>query len=256
MIQIVDDLGNKIKLEKKPERIISLVPSVTKTVADLGGRDRLIAVTNFCKYPEELIADLPKVGGPKKVKTRFIEELNPDLILAVKEENNKEQIELLQQKFPVIVFDVNNVGDAFRMIEIISEILGNPEKGTECVSEIKQGLASLPGDKRKKAIYLIWKEPWMAAGKETFIGSMMHYAGLENIIPGRYPTLNLENLNEAQTVLLSSEPFHFTGKHQKELRLIFPEKNIVLVDGEMFTWYGTMMKKAVKYFEDILNETH
>ncbi len=248
-MHITDDLGNTIILEKVPEKIISLVPSVTKTVADLGGNDKLIAVTKFCKYPKTAVAALPKVGGPKKVKTGLIKTLNPDLIFAVKEENNKEQIEQLQKEFPVVVFNIKNVDDALNMIKTISVILVTPDTGKKFTEEIRAGLENLSLKKSVKTVYLIWKEPWMAAGTETFISSMMEYAAFENIITGRYPVLQLKDMEQAQIILLPSEPFNFTIKHKNELQHIFPEKTIYQVNGEMFSWYGTMMKEAIKYFE-------
>jgi ABC-type Fe3+-hydroxamate transport system substrate-binding protein len=251
-MQISDDLGRPVTLHKKPERIISLVPSVTKTICDLGGEKKLVGVTNFCKYPENIVKKLPKLGGPKKVKTGEIFKLEPDLIFAVKEENSKDQIEELSNHFQVFVFDINSIEDALRMIRTIAVILGNEMTGDQYIDTIKQGLQQLETEKPLKSIYLIWKDPWMAAGNDTFIGSMMKAAGLENIIEGRYPQVTNNDLARAETILLSSEPYHFKEKERKELESLFPDKSIINVDGEIFSWYGTKMKEAPEYFKQII----
>ncbi len=246
-LTFTDDLGNTVNLDKTPERIVSLVPSITKTVADLGGGDKIAGVTNFCKYPETVVAKAKKLGGPKRIKVDAVKELNPDIIFAVKEENNKDQITELGKYFPVFVFDINTVRDALKMIKTIASILDNPGQGEQVVKDISDAFNGYKPCRNETGIYLIWKEPWMAAGKDTFISSMMKVAGFENIIEGRYPVVSMNDLDRADVILLSTEPYHFTGEHKNELQKQFPDKKIFIVNGEIFSWYGTMMLKFIDY---------
>jgi ABC-type Fe3+-hydroxamate transport system substrate-binding protein len=250
MITINDDLNNTISFEKHPQRIVSLVPSLTKTIADLGGSEKLTAVTNFCKYPENVVNILQKIGGPKNVKINEITKIEPDVIFSVKEENNREQIEMLQKRFKVIVFDISTIEDALRMIKTVSVVLGKEEKGTEFVNLINNKLFVLEKKHVKlpsKVLYLIWKNPWMAAGKQTFISSMLDVVGFKNVVEGRYPVVESVDFLNAEIILLSSEPYNFSDKDKVALLKEYPRSRIFIVDGEMFSWYGTMMTQALNY---------
>jgi len=251
---ITDDLGAWIILNKNLGRIISLVPSLTKTIADLGESESLVGVTNFCKYPENVVSKLVRLGGPKKVKINKIKELNPDIIFAVKEENSKEQIEELKKDFNVFVFDIKTVADALEMIKKLGYIFEKSGKSLEITKSIESGFKSLEKNKTFRSLYLIWKKPWMAAGKETFISSMMETAGFINIVDGRYPVVDEKSFNEAELIMLSTEPYHFDVKEVDLLKKEFPEKKIILVNGEMFAWYGTMMMEFLDYVKKLREE--
>ena len=239
-MEFTDHIGRIITLDKEPQRIVSLVPSLTETLADLGLGDRLIGVTRFCKYPKTLVEKLPKIGGPKKVKIDTIMELYPDIIFAVKEENNREQILKLAEHVPVVVFDINTIDDSLAMIKMLGLIFAIDDVANELVSRIKNKINSISsvGGKRR-SVYLIWKEPWMAAGRDTFIGSMMELFGYDNVVLGRYPEIDFSAMEKAETILLATEPFRFTEKERLELQKQFPAKTVTIVDGELFAWYGT-----------------
>jgi ABC-type Fe3+-hydroxamate transport system substrate-binding protein len=208
----------------------------------------LVGVTHFCKLPNQNTQAV-RLGGPKKIKTEELKRLGPDVVLAVKEENSRDQVETFAQWFKVVVFDIISVKDALSMIYTLALLLDNVKTGDHFISLFHEEIQSLPVKKREKSVYLVWKDPWMAAGLETFISSMMEIAGFENMIPGRYPTIDIELIEKAENILLSTEPFPFTEEHVRFFKTLFAQKNVFLVDGEMFSWYGTKMIEAVKYFK-------
>ena len=184
--------------------------------------------------------------------------LQPDLIIANKEENVKEQIELLAEKFPVWLTDVNNYNDALQMIADLGKITQSSEKANSISQSIQEQLSAPIFNKKRKAVYLIWKSPFMTIGGDTFIDSMMQKAGFENTFHHltRYPEIELETIanSDCEIVLLSSEPYPFSQKHVDEMQVALPNKKIIIVDGEMFSWYGSRMLKSGAYFKE-LSET-
>lgn len=234
-------------------RIVSLVPSQTELLYDLGLHDEVVGITKFCGHPEEWKATKAIVGGTKKVDHEVVDALKPDLIIANKEENTKEDVERLMGKYKVWVSDVGSVEGAYEMILSVGDLTGKA-KALEIVSDIKVSFAALPAFKTKKALYLIWKKPWMAAGNDTFIHSMMKLGGFENVIGvRRYPELTDEEMRifDPEVVLLSTEPYPFKDRHVEEVRKMLPGARVVLVDGEMFSWYGSRMVKAARYLEKL-----
>lgn len=231
-------------------RIVSLVPSQTELLHDLGLTDEVVGITKFCVHPGEWRSLKTIVGGTKNVDHEIVESLKPDLIIANREENTKEDVELLMKKYPVWVSDVATVEDACKMILAIADLTGT--NGDDIIQRIKISLSGLPLFERKRALYMIWKKPWMAAGTDTFIHSMMKAAGFENVIDtARYPKLTDEEmvLLDPEVVLLSSEPYPFKEQHVEEVQKMFPAARVVVVNGEMFSWYGSRMLKAAGYFE-------
>lgn len=251
-----DQIGQTILLEKTPKRIISLVPSQTELLYDLGLSDEVIGVTKFCIHPDEWFRSNTRVGGTKQLKIELIQQLQPDLIIANKEENVKEQVEELQKNFPVWISDINNMDDAYEMIEQIGLITGRQETAKNIVSKIKEGFGQLQITNYKlQTVYLIWQKPYMTVGCDTFIHSMLQTAGFQNLfeIEKRYPETNINELIslKPELLLLSSEPFPFKQKHVEELQALLPGTKILLVDGEMFSWYGSRLLKAPAYFRTL-----
>ncbi len=241
-MKIIDDLGRTIHFNKIPEKIVSLVPSLTLTLSDLGLGDYLKGVTRFCKYPETLIASLPKIGGPKNIDLDKIAELNPDVVFAVKEENDKEQVLALAEKIPVVIFDINSFDDSLRMLRTMGEIFNIQLLVSETIQKLTSKIESFKNlGEGSKTVYLIWKKPYMAAGTETYIGSVLKMTGFKNMIPGRYPEVDEQFLQKAETILLATEPYHFKEKDKEELQALYPDKTIKIVNGEFFTWYGTYL---------------
>ncbi len=251
-----DQTGRKIPLNKTPGRIISLVPSQTELLYDLGLHNEVIGITKFCVRPEEWFRTKSRVGGTKQLNIEKIWRLQPELIIANKEENVKEQIEELEKHFPVWISDVRNLQDAFEMINRIGELVTKKETAETLIEQIKTNFSQLQISNRKpQTCYLIWQNPYMSVGGDTFINSMMEAAGFENIFKEqhRYPEIRIEELRILNTelLLLSSEPFPFKQKHVEELQPQLPHTKIILADGQMFSWYGSRLLKAPGYFKEL-----
>jgi ABC-type Fe3+-hydroxamate transport system substrate-binding protein len=219
---------------------------------DLGLDNEVVGITKFCVHPEHWRQTKAIVGGTKNVNVHMVDSLKPDLIIANKEENTKDDVGLLMKNHEVYVSDVRTVDDAYEMMNAIADRTGTSAK--DLVDRIKSSFAALPVFETKTALYLIWKKPWMAAGTDTFINEMMKIAGFENVVRDvRYPSMTselIEQLNP-EVVLLSSEPYPFKDQHVSEVKRLLPASKVMLVDGEMFSWYGSRMVRMAEYFEEL-----
>lgn len=258
-----DQLGRTIKINQAPKRIISLVPSQTELLFDLGLDEEVIGITKFCVHPAHWFKTKTRVGGTKQLNLEKIKSLQPDLIIGNKEENVREQIEELAKNIPVWISDVNNLHDALDMINSVGEIINKQKRASQVIDKIKTSFVHLQttsGSYRDKlkACYLIWKDPYMTIGSDTFINDMLQQCDFENIFQDqmRYPKISLQQLQDfnCQLLLLSSEPFPFKQKHIEEIKPLLPTTKIVLVDGEMFSWYGSRLLKAPSYFQQLQNQ--
>lgn len=250
-----DQIGNVIELKKTPAKIISVVPSQTELLHRLGLNEEVIGITKFCIHPKEWFKTKQRVGGTKQLDLKKIRSLQPQLIIANKEENVKEQIEELSKEFPVWTSDINNMDEALEMIRSLGEIVGKEETAWEIINNITSGFAALKENRTYKVCYLIWKNPYMTVGGDTFINSMMQYCSFINIYADqrRYPSIEIDDLitKEVDLILLSSEPYPFKEKHIDEIKTVLPQAKILLVDGEMFSWYGSRLEKASQYFKKL-----
>ena len=250
-------LKNTTVLIKKPTRIVSLVPSQTELLHFLELELETIGITKFCVHPTSWHREKVKIGGTKNLDIEKIISLEPDLIIANKEENVKEQVEKLAQDFNVWVTDVNNLDDALQMIEDIGSITKKETKASALIQSIKNEfeLNQHHLNVLKKVVYLIWKEPYMTIGGDTFINNMLLQAGFKNIFDHtlRYPEVSVESLQtlKPEYIFLSSEPYPFSSKHLEELQLELPDSKIILVNGEMFSWYGPHLLQAAHYFKQL-----
>ncbi|MFL5742390.1 MAG: ABC transporter substrate-binding protein [Flavisolibacter sp.] len=253
-----DQTGRRMELKAVPKKIISLVPSQTELLFDLGLEDEVIGITKFCVHPQKWFHTKTRIGGTKKLDLEKIRSLQPDLIIANREENEKKQVEELEKYFPVWISDITNLQQASDMILSLGLITGKEEKAKEIADEIKLKFSKLQpsrNERRLKTAYLIWREPYMTVGADTFIHDMLGRVGLENIFSNslRYPQTTIEQLKmlDCQLLLLSSEPYPFTHKHKEEIEPDLPNTKILLVDGEMFSWYGSRLLKAPNYFQEL-----
>ena len=241
-------------MHRPPQRIISLVPSITELLYDLGMLENLVGRTKFCIHPREIFT-IPKIGGTKKVHIDKVIELQPDLIIANKEENDKEQIEALSLHFPVWISDIANFSEAMDMIKRLGRLLAREKQANKIIDTSTSLHKQLQPTRKLSAAYLIWQKPYMTIGKDTYIHDMLHHVGYENIFgeQTRYPSFTLTELKvrQPEIILLSSEPFPFKQSHVDELALIFPNIPIQLVDGEAFSWYGTRFLKTFDYFKNL-----
>ena len=256
---VEDQLGRKVEIPKKIERIVSLVPSQTELLVDLGLREKLVGITRFCVHPKEVYKNVTCVGGTKDASFDRIAALMPDIVIANKEENSKELIEELQDYFSVWVSDVRDFDTAREMISKLGEIFLCDKTADDIINRIHTSWKGIEGVLNCTAAYLIWNSPMMLAGSGTFIDSIIEKIGLSNVtkaFDSRYPEMNIENLQliNPNLILLSSEPFPFKEKHLKEYKETFPNAKILLVDGEMFSWYGSRLIKAGKYMKKLLQE--
>lgn len=257
-----DQLKREIQLNKIPKRIISLVPSQTELLVSLGLEPSIVGVTKFCIHPKHLRMSKKVVGGTKQINLQKIKDLKPDIILCNKEENTKEIIAQLESVAPIHISDIYDLKDCFELIKMYGDIFKAQIKSSELISNIqneREGFKlQIKKSKRKlKVAYFIWKKPWMVAASENFIDVMIREAGFVNVFKEekRYPEIDLKDskLKEADLIFLSSEPFPFKEKHINELQLEFPEKTISIVDGELFSWYGSRLLKSYGYFETLHN---
>lgn len=261
----LDQTGHIVELKQPPQRIVSLVPSQTELLHDMGLEAEVVGITKFCVHPQTWFRSKTRIGGTKSVKSEIIRALQPDLILANKEENLKEEVEALREIAPVWTSDIQNLEGALDMIHGIGKMTDREEKAIAMIAEIRGRFAALEQIvsrsqqvQQLSTAYLIWRNPYMAAGGDTFIHDLLQRCGLSNVLASqlRYPALEPENLYELKPrlILLSSEPFPFKEKHIAELEAAIPGTMAMLVDGEMFSWYGSRLLKATAYFETLADK--
>jgi ABC-type Fe3+-hydroxamate transport system substrate-binding protein len=258
MLTLTDQLGRCVRLSEIPSSIISLVPSQTELLYYLGLDDEIAGITKFCIHPSGKTRQKLKIGGTKQLNIPLIKSLNPDLIIANKEENERLQLEELMEAYPTYVSDPNSLDTALVMIEDIGALTGRKLQSEALSGAIRQqfdSLGALPAKKLTVA-YLIWRKPYMVAGKNTFIDDMLNRCGFTNVFEQqRYPEVTNDMLINAKpdVVLLSSEPYPFRQKHLDEFAKLLPGSMIQLVDGEMFSWYGNRLLYAPGYFITLID---
>lgn len=247
-------MGNEVNFYFPPQRIVSLVPSQTELLFDLGLDDRVVGITKFCEHPPIWQQTKTKVGGTKKLRLSEIDQLRPDLIIGNKEENDRDSINELQRKYPVWLSYIVTFDDALAMITAVGEMVGKSEEAKTMADAIEikfQGLKKKSGS----VLYLIWRSPWMAAGTSTFINSIICLLGFTNVVTKqRYPEITIEEMKSMNPdyIFLSSEPFPFNKEHIAELKKHLPGTKIMLVDGQFFSWYGSRLLRAPDYFNQLL----
>jgi ABC-type Fe3+-hydroxamate transport system substrate-binding protein len=243
---------------KIPKRIISVVPSQTELLFYLGLDEEVIGITKFCVHPADKFKATIKIGGTKQLDIEKIKALQPDLIIANKEENERSQIEELMKFFPVYVSDISDLPGALTMIERVGEMVNKESEAKAlCTSISEQFDAWAVPSSNLRTAYFIWRKPYMVAGKRTFIDAMLQKCGLVNVFEiERYPEIDADVLVRANpdVILLSSEPYPFKEKHIAEFKAMLPGATIKVVDGEMFSWYGSRLLLAPGYFEGLVKE--
>ncbi len=235
--------------------IVSLVPSLTELLFSFGLGHFIKGRTKFCIHPVIEVMDVPVIGGTKNPNIDKIKKLKPDIVIANKEENRKEDIEELEKFTKVVVTEIKTVEEAISWIEELGKILNTEDKAEHILQNIKWKLEEKQENyPPKKTAYLIWREPWMSIGNDTYIHDVMAKYGLVNIFSGeeRYPEFDLDELadKEPELILLSSEPFPFKQEHIQEIKRFCPDTEIQLVDGEWFSWYGSRMVEAFSKLND------
>lgn len=257
MQHFTDQMGRTVVIPvHPPRRIISLVPSQTELLSDLGLAAEVVGITKFCTHPEQWYRTKKRVGGTKTVSLEKVAALAPDLIIGNKEENDREQIEPLAKRFPVWMSAVYTLADALEMIRAVGSLTGTAIRANDLAQQIQQEFdQNLPinANVRPRVAYFIWRKPYMVVGRHTFIHAMLERAGFENVFQemSRYPEITLDVLRMAQPeiIFLSSEPFPFKAKHVEQFEQACPTASVQIVDGALFSWYGSRLLQAPRYFE-------
>lgn len=258
-LTIEDDLGDTLTLERRPERIVSLVPSITETVIALGAAERLVGITSYCVEPAEAVARIAKVGGTKGFHLDRIEALAPDLVVANKEENRKHHIDALREHYPVFVTYPRTLEDAIKMVGDLGALTGESNAAARIIADYGRAIAALDAEAvavRLRTACMIWRDPWMAAGPDTYMSRLLERFGFENIFEdggGRYPETTLETIagRRAELVILPSEPYEFGDRDRDEVQSFFTSRGhdvrVIRMDGSYLTWFGVRTVAAVGY---------
>ena len=256
--QVIDQMGFEVEVPQFPRKIISLVPSQTELLFDLGLDSAVSGVTKFCVHPSEKVRSRTQIGGTKKFNFDRIALLSPDLIIGNKEENYADGIEKLKTQYPVWMSDVRNLADNREMIMALGRINHCVSEAKALTDRIDELIDSFEPITSKSVLYVIWRRPYMAVGNDTYINEMLKLCGFRNVLENqaRYPALDAGQIKalNPDVILLSSEPFPFKTKHVEEFHAICPRSNILLVDGEMFSWFGSRLLKAIPYFRQLTME--
>jgi ABC-type Fe3+-hydroxamate transport system substrate-binding protein len=258
MFHVQDHTGKFFELKAPPQRIVSLVPSQTELLYDLGLEEQVVGITKFCIHPAHWFKSKQRIGGTKNVNIEVVRALQPDLVIANKEENVKEQINAIESFCPVYTTIVDSCPSALRMIRDLGIITHATKQAEALATQIESTLFSFQPIRRYRSLYLIWKDPYMSVGGDTFISNMIKQGGFDNLLDHetRYPILDTAKIKalNPELILLSSEPYPFKQKHIHELAEICPKATTILVDGEMFSWYGSRMLLSAKYFESLQHQ--
>lgn len=254
-LTLTDARGESVTLETPPQRIVSLVPSQTELLAYLGLEDEVVGLTRFCVRPEGWKEKKEIVGGTKNVNVERVRALQPDFVLANHEENTRPVVETLAEEVPTYVTSVAMLLEALAMIRTVGRLVGRPGPAERLSDEIARRFAALPSFEPLQTAYLIWCEPYMTVGRDTFIHDMMERAGFVNVFgkETRYPIVTPKEIaaTDPDVVLLPDEPFPFDEEYAEELRAKLPGPRLELVDGQPFSWYGSRLLDAPAYLRDL-----
>lgn len=259
MLVLKDQLLRTLTFNSVPKRIISLVPSQTELLVDLGLKDYIVGITKFCIHPNDLRKTKTIVGGTKQVNFQKIKDLKPDIIFCNKEENTKQMVSDLEKITLVHVSDISTIDETLELIDQYGKIFEISEKANSIIQNISFLASDFKNYINEKSLrrvaYFIWKKPWMVAGNNTIINHLLQLNKLENVFGkvDRYPEVDIKDLETKNLdyIFLSSEPYPFKEKHIKEFNNILPKITIKIVNGEYFSWYGTRLIEAFNYFKDL-----
>lgn len=235
-------------------RIVSLVPSVTELVCDLGLEGELVGRTGFCIHPWESVRGIPKVGGTKDVKLDLIRELRPTHVIVNIDENRREDAEALAEFVPhVVVTHPLGPLDNLQLYRQLGRAFERERQAEALCAEFERSLAGLQAEhfNPQNVLYLIWRDPWMTISPDTYISralELLSWRTLPTTTTERYPTVDPASLaGQVDRVLLSSEPYHFKERHREEIREVLPGTHVSLIDGEMTSWYGSRAIAGLRY---------
>jgi ABC-type Fe3+-hydroxamate transport system substrate-binding protein len=255
---LVDAAGTRHAPARGAARIVSLVPSITELVCELGLADRLVGRTGFCVHPRDIVKRIPKVGGTKDVDLDQVRSLAPTHVILNMDENRKEDADALAKFVPhlVVTHPLAPV-DNLALYRLIGGVFGREGEAEALCSKFEEAHAALlaAGSFRpQRVLYLIWKKPWMTVSRDTYVSRTLGLVDWHTVPErsgDRYPQIDLDDalLAGVEVALLSSEPFMFREKHVAELRgtAALQGKKLALIDGEMTSWYGSRAIRALGY---------
>ena len=260
MKTITDQLGFQHTFETSPKRIVSLVPSQTELLYELGLEEQIVGITKFCVHPFHFKSTKKIVGGTKQVNFDKIAALHPDVIICNKEENTLEMVEELRKICPVWVTDIRTIADNFQMIIDFGLLFNCRTEAQKWYDKLRFALMDFQTFVKEKPIqkaaYFIWKNPYMVAGSDNYINEILKMNHFQNIYEnlGRYPEVEIKKIRlegDPDIVFLSSEPYPFKEEDAFEIGRFTHHAKTVFVDGEMFSWYGSRLLKAFAYFKTL-----
>lgn len=266
-LQIADDLGLKLELERPPQRVVSLVPSWTETLFAIGAGAMVVGVTRFCVSPAGALAAVPKIGGTKNPNLREIVTLKPDLVIANAEENRREDIERLRESgIAVLTTYPRTVPGAVESILRIGRTLDREAQASALAREIALTVSGIEAGLgvwsklRLRAFCPIWKKPWVAFNGDTYAHDVLRMMGFNNVYAAageRYPRTTLAEAIEHRpdVVLLPDEPYEFDATDVEELKAELPPalgRRVLIVSGRDLHWYGVRMVEGLRALNDRL----
>lgn len=254
-----DAVGALHRRADGPARIVSLVPSITELVCELGLAAQLVGRTGFCVHPRETLKRIPKVGGTKDVNLAKVRALAPSHVLLNIDENTQPTAAALAQFVPhLVVTHPAGPLDNPPLYRLIGGIFGCETAAEALCARFQNAYAALARAAqawpRQRVLYLIWKNPWMTVSPDTYIARMLALAGWDSVprsASARYPQVQLDQqlLQDVDLLLLASEPYRFRERHIAELRALaaMRGKMLALIDGEMTSWYGSRAIAGMDY---------
>jgi ABC-type Fe3+-hydroxamate transport system substrate-binding protein len=264
-VRVTDARGRGLRLDAPPRRIVCLVPSITETLFALGAGESVVGVTEFCVHPAEARATRAVVGGTKNPRTEAIRALGPDLVIANREENRRRDVERLEAAgVRVLVTYARTVREAIEEIRSLGVLLGRGDRAEALARECEDALARaarVAPEPRPRAAALVWREPWMVVGADTFAHDLLAACGAENPFAARasrYPRIDLAELAAAapEVLLLPTEPYAFGERDRDELLALdcpaARNGRVHVVEGELLSWYGPRIPRALATFSALM----
>lgn len=264
----VDARGVRHPVAGPDARIVSLVPSITELLVDLGLTHLLVGRTGFCIHPRELVRRIPKVGGTKGFDLNKVRALAPSHVIANMDENRAEEIAAVADFVPhVVVTHPNAPADNRGLYALLGALFDRRAQAAALTAQLDSALADLAGLglPRERVLYLIWRDPWLTVARNTYIGATLAAAGWDTVPvcqggetgADRYPPVDLDTaVLQADRILLSSEPYRFGAREQDEVRRRFPYVPVTRIDGEMVSWYGSRAPRGLAYLARLRRELH
>lgn len=264
-MEVEDARGRRIDLAVPPRRIVCLVPSITETVFALGRGDAVVGVTDYCVHPASEVGTRTRVGGTKNPKLNLVRALRPDLVIANREENRRRDVERLEETgVAVWVTYARGVDEAIREIRVLGRVLGVPEAASAILRDVDSGRASARArttEPRPRVVALVWKRPYMSVNGDTFAHDLLVESGGENPFATRerrYPRIREAEIEEARpdVILLPTEPYAFGERDRQEVLSVrcpaSESGRVHIVEGELLSWYGPRMGRALRTFARLL----